>query len=49
MYTHYTIANVPSFQRLIDGVQRKKTRETMIVATFIGILLCFTIWWLFLR
>ena len=37
-------ATVPTFQRLIEGVQRKKTRETLIVAAFIAVLLCFTIW-----
>ena len=39
------VANVPSFQRLIEGVQRKKTRETMLVSLFVGVLLCFTIWY----
>lgn len=38
------VSNVPSFQRLIEGVQRKKTRETMVVSLFVGGLLCFTIW-----
>lgn len=42
-------SNVPSFNRLIDGIQRKKTRETLIIAVVVGILVCFTIWWTFLR
>jgi len=42
-------ANVPSFNRLIEGISRKKLKETIIVAVFCGVLLCFTIWWLFLR
>ena len=42
-------ANVPSFARLIDGIQKKKGRESMIVSVVIGILLCITIWWVFLR
>lgn len=42
-------SNVPTFNRLIDGIQRKKTRESVIVAVFIGMLLCLTIWWIFMR
>mmetsp|Transcript_14734 Transcript_14734/g.24432 ORF Transcript_14734/g.24432 Transcript_14734/m.24432 type:complete len:235 (+) Transcript_14734:74-778(+) len=42
-------ANVPGFGRLIDGIQRKKSRESMIIAVAIGLLVCFTIWWVFLR
>ena len=42
-------ANVPSFARLIDGIQKKKGRESTIVSVVIGILLCITIWWVFLR
>jgi hypothetical protein len=42
-------SNVPSFNRLIDGISRKKLKESVIVAVFTGILLCFTIWWMFLR
>jgi len=42
-------ANVPSFNRLIEGISRKKFKETMIVGVFCAVLLCFTIWWLFLR
>lgn len=42
-------ANVPSFGRLIDGIQKKKSRETMVVAVVIGLLVCVAIWWVFLR
>lgn len=38
-------ANVPGFGRLIDGIQRKKSRETMVIALVVGVLLCFVIWW----
>ncbi|KAJ1404030.1 hypothetical protein B484DRAFT_404929 [Ochromonadaceae sp. CCMP2298] len=37
-------ANVPGFGRLIDGIQRKKSRESMVIAVVIGLLV-----WLFLR
>ena len=37
-------ANVPGFGRLIDGIQRKKSRETMIIAVVVGVLCCFVIW-----
>lgn len=42
-------ASMPGFGKLIDGIQKKKSRETMIIAVVIGLLLCFTIWWMFLR
>ena len=42
-------SGVPTFNRLIDGIQRKKYKESLIVAVVIGFLLCFTIWWIFLR
>jgi hypothetical protein len=41
--------NVPSFNRLIEGISRKKLKETIIVGVFCATLICFTIWWLFLR
>lgn len=41
--------NVPSFNRLIEGITRKKLKETVIVGVFCAVLLCFTIWWVFLR
>jgi hypothetical protein len=37
-------ANVPGFGRLIEGIQRKKSRETMIISVVVGILVCITIW-----
>ena len=42
-------ANMPTYNRLIDGIQKKKYREALIVAVVIGILVCFTIWWIFIR
>jgi hypothetical protein len=42
-------ASVPSFNRLIDGIQRKKTRESMIVAIVVGLLICFSLWYMCLR
>jgi len=42
-------SNVPSFNRLIDGISHKKLKESVIVALFTGVLLCFTVWWMFLR
>jgi Golgi SNAP receptor complex protein 1 len=42
-------ANVPSFNRLIDGIQKKKYRESLIVALFAGFLICFSIWWIFMK
>jgi low temperature requirement protein LtrA len=44
---HHCSANVPGFGRLIDGIQRKKSRETMVIAVVVGILLCITIWYAF--
>lgn len=41
-------ANVPSLGRLIDGIQRKKYRESLVVAFIVAILLCFTIWYVFI-
>ena len=43
------IRAVPSFNKLIERVSRKKDRETMILASLIGVLTIFTIWWLFMR
>lgn len=37
-------ANVPGFGRLIDGIQRKKSRESMVIAVVVAVLLCFVIW-----
>lgn len=40
-------ANAPGFGRLVDGIQKKKFRETLIVYLFVAFLMCVTIWWLF--
>ena len=42
-------ANVPSFGRLIDNIQRKKSMESTVIAIIIALLVCFTVWWVFLR
>lgn len=39
-------ANIPSFNRLIDGIQRKKYKESLIVALFVGVLISLTLWWI---
>lgn len=39
-------SNIPSFGRLIDGIQRKKYKESLAVALFVAVLICFTLWWL---
>lgn len=39
-------SNIPSFGRLIDGIQRKKYKESLVVAMFVAVLICFTLWWL---
>ena len=39
-------SNIPSFGRLIDGIQRKKYKESLVVALFVAVLICFTLWWL---
>jgi hypothetical protein len=41
--------SIPGFGKLVDGLSRKKFRENAVVAAFCGVLLCFTIWWMFLR
>ena len=41
----FITANVPSFTRLIDGIQKKKSRESMIIAVIVGFLLCITVWY----
>jgi Golgi SNAP receptor complex protein 1 len=42
-------SSAPSFSRLIESMHKKKCRESLIVGTVIGLLTCFTIWWVFLR
>ena len=44
LFIFYYTANVPSFARLMDGIQKKKSRESMVLSVVIGILLCITIW-----
>ena len=41
--------NIPSLGKLVDSLSKKKGRENAIVAAFCGLLLFFTLWWLFLR
>jgi len=43
------VRSIPGFSKLVDGLSRKKSRENAVVAAFCGVLLCFTIWWIFLR
>jgi Golgi SNAP receptor complex protein 1 len=43
------LAGVPSFNRMIEGVQRKKYKEKLILGGVIGSLLFFTVWWMFLK
>jgi hypothetical protein len=40
------VANVPSLNRLIEGIQKKKHREKAIIAVVIGLLICFSLWWI---
>lgn len=39
--------NLPSITRVIDAIQRKKTRDNAIVGLIIAGCICFTIWYLF--
>lgn len=39
----------PSLGRLIDSISRKKTRDSVTIAGIVAVLICFTIWWVFLR
>ena len=41
--------SVPSFNRLIDGIQKRKYRESLIVACVVAVLLCFSIWYVFMK
>ena len=41
--------NMPSFSKMVDSISKKKNRENMIIALVLGILLFFTLWWMFLR
>ena len=40
----YWAANVPGFGRLIDGIQRKKFRESLVIAVVVALLICIAIW-----
>jgi len=40
---------VPTFNRLISAVSKKKDRENLIIAAFVSVLAIFTIWWVFMR
>lgn len=42
-------ASVPGIGGLIDGIQRKKNKDNIILAIVIAILVIFTLWWVFLR
>ena len=42
-------SSAPSFSKLIDSMHKKKFRDSLYVGTVIGVLACFTIWWVFLR
>lgn len=37
--------SVPGIGRLIDGIQKKKYRETLIIGGVVAVLICFTIWY----
>lgn len=39
-------SNIPSFGRLIEGIQRKRYKESLVVALVVAVLICFTLWWL---
>ena len=41
--------SVPGIGRLIEGIQKKKYRETLIIGGVVAGLICFTIWWMFMR
>ncbi len=40
-------SNLPSISRVIDAIQRKKTRDNAIVGLVIAGCICFTLWYLF--
>ena len=40
---------IPGVGKLMDALSKKKSRENTIIGVFIGILVCFSMWWLFLR
>lgn len=42
-------ARVPTFNSLIDNIQRKKYRESLVIVVTVSTIICFFIWWIFLR
>ena len=43
------IRSVPTFNKLINAMSKKKDKENLIVAALISVLAIFTIWWVLLR
>jgi golgi SNAP receptor complex member 1 len=41
--------NVPSFNQMINKITSKKHRENVIVYAVIAVLICFSLWWMFMR
>jgi len=39
-------SNLPSISRVVDAIQRKKSRDNAIIGLIIAGCLCFTIWYL---
>jgi hypothetical protein len=48
-YRMWQSARVPTFNSLIDNIQRKKYRESLVIVLTVSMILCFFIWWIFLR
>jgi Golgi SNAP receptor complex protein 1 len=40
-------ANLPSISRVVDAIQRKKTRDNAILGTLVAGCICFVIWYIF--
>lgn len=43
---YLSAGNLPSISRVIDAIQKKKTRDNAIVGLIIAGCICFTIWYL---
>ena len=43
------VRSVPTFNKLVGALSKKKDRENLIVAVLISVLAIFTIWWVLLR
>ena len=41
------LGSLPSMSRIMNAIQKKKTRDQRVLALVIGGCLCFTLWWLF--